>query len=198
MAIYSLDILLSTNLDPVHFSKSNSSRCFFTCIQTSQAADKVFWCWCFLKHFPVCCDPHSPRLFCTQWGELHVLLEFSSFICDPADVGNLLLSSSAFSKSRLSVLKFLVHLPLKTWRLWTFLFQYVRWVLLLVVWTFFDMPFLWDRNESWTLPVVWPMLSFPSMLAYWISTFTTSSFRIWNSSAGIPSPFLALFLLVVP
>ena len=136
--------------------------------------------------------------FVLSEGELRVLLEFSSFICDPADVGNLLLSSSAFSKSRLSVLKFLVHLPLKTWRLWTFLFQYVRWVLLLVVWTFFDMPFLWDRNESWTLPVVWPMLSFPSMLAYWISTFTTSSFRIWNSSAGIPSPFLALFLLVVP
>ena len=55
--------------------------------------------------------------FVLSEGELHVLLEFSSFICDPADVGNLLLSSSAFSKSHLSVLKFLVHFPLKTWRL---------------------------------------------------------------------------------
>ena len=30
------------------------------------------------------------------------------------------------------------------------------------------------------------------------STFTTSSFRIWNSSAGIPSPPLALFKVMLP
>ena len=30
------------------------------------------------------------------------------------------------------------------------------------------------------------------------STFTASSFRIWNSSAGIPSPPLALFIAMLP
>ena len=30
------------------------------------------------------------------------------------------------------------------------------------------------------------------------STFTESSFRIWNSSTGIPSPPLALFIVMVP
>ena len=30
------------------------------------------------------------------------------------------------------------------------------------------------------------------------SIFTTSSFRIWNSSAGIPSPPLALFIVMLP
>ena len=30
------------------------------------------------------------------------------------------------------------------------------------------------------------------------STFTASSFRIWNSSTGIPSPPLALFVLMLP
>ena len=30
------------------------------------------------------------------------------------------------------------------------------------------------------------------------STFTASSFRLWNSSAGIPSPSLALLLVVLP
>ena len=30
------------------------------------------------------------------------------------------------------------------------------------------------------------------------STFTASSFRIWNSSTGIPSPPLALFLVILP
>ena len=30
------------------------------------------------------------------------------------------------------------------------------------------------------------------------STFTASSFRIWNSSTGIPSPSLALFVVILP
>ena len=30
------------------------------------------------------------------------------------------------------------------------------------------------------------------------STFTASSFRIWNSSTGIPSPSLALFIVMLP
>ena len=30
------------------------------------------------------------------------------------------------------------------------------------------------------------------------TTFTASSFRIWNSSTGIPSPPLALFIVIVP
>ena len=47
-------------------------------------------------------------------------------------------------------------------------------------------------NENWHFPVLWPLLSFPN------STFTASSFRIWNSSTGIPSPPLALFLVVRP
>ena len=30
------------------------------------------------------------------------------------------------------------------------------------------------------------------------STFTASSFRIWNSSTGIPSPLLAMFIVILP
>ena len=66
-----------------------------------------------------------------------------------------------------------------------------------VIWTFFGIAFLWDWNENWPFPVLWPLLSFPNLLAYWVhiecSTFTASSFRIWNSSTGIPSTPLALF-----
>ena len=61
-----------------------------------------------------------------------------------------------------------------------------------VVWAFFGIAFLWDWNENWPFPVLWPLLSFPNLLAYWVSTFTASSFRIWKSSTGIPSPPLAL------
>ena len=39
---------------------------------------------------------------------------------------------------------------------------------------------------------LWPLLSFPNCWHIGCSAWTASSFRIWNSSAGIPSPPLAL------
>ena len=67
-----------------------------------------------------------------------------------------------------------------------------------VVWTFFGIAFLSNWNENWLFPVLWPLLNFPNLLAYWVLTSTASSFRIWNSSAGVPSPPLALFTVVLP
>ena len=46
-------------------------------------------------------------------AEVHVFLELSCFLNDPADVGNLSACSSAFSKSSLNIWKFTVHLLLK-------------------------------------------------------------------------------------
>ena len=46
-------------------------------------------------------------------AEVDVFLEFSCFFYDPTDVGNLISSSSAFSKSSLYIWKFLVHVLLK-------------------------------------------------------------------------------------
>ena len=46
-------------------------------------------------------------------GELDVFQELSSFFLDPADVGNLISVSSAFSKTRLNIWKFTVHVLLK-------------------------------------------------------------------------------------
>ena len=66
-----------------------------------------------------------------------------------------------------------------------------------VVWAFFGIAFLWDWNEHWPFPVLWPLLSFTNLLAYECSTFTASSSRIWNSSTGIPSPPLALFIVML-
>ena len=45
--------------------------------------------------------------------EVDVFLELSCFFHDPADVGNLISGSSAFSKSSLNFWKFLVHVLLK-------------------------------------------------------------------------------------
>ena len=65
-----------------------------------------------------------------------------------------------------------------------------------VIWALFGIAFLRDWNENSLFPVLWALLSFPYLLAYWCSTFTVSYFRIWNSSTGIPSPLLALFVVM--
>ena len=46
-------------------------------------------------------------------AEIDVFLELSCFSDDPADVGNLISGSSAFSKSRLNIWSFMVHVLLK-------------------------------------------------------------------------------------
>ena len=45
--------------------------------------------------------------------EVDVFLEFPCFLYDPVNVGNLISGSSAFSKLRLDVWKFLVRIMLK-------------------------------------------------------------------------------------
>ena len=45
--------------------------------------------------------------------EVDVFMEFSCFFDDPADVGNLISGSSAFSKTSLNIWKFMVHILLK-------------------------------------------------------------------------------------
>ena len=46
-------------------------------------------------------------------AEIDVFLELSCFSHDPADVGNLISGSSAFSKTSLNIWKFMVHVLLK-------------------------------------------------------------------------------------
>ena len=46
-------------------------------------------------------------------AEIEVFLELSCFSDDPADVGNLIFGSSAFSKTSLNISKFMVHVLLK-------------------------------------------------------------------------------------
>ena len=46
-------------------------------------------------------------------AEMDVFLELSCFFHDPADVGNLISGSSAFSKTSLNIREFTVHVLLK-------------------------------------------------------------------------------------
>ena len=47
-------------------------------------------------------------------AEIDVFLELSCFLYDPADVGNLIFGSSAFSKTSLNIRKFTVHVLMKS------------------------------------------------------------------------------------
>ena len=61
----------------------------------------------------ICHDPHSQGFGIVNKAEIDVFLELSCFFDDPADVGNLISDSSAFSKSSLNTWKFMVHVLLK-------------------------------------------------------------------------------------
>ena len=66
-----------------------------------------------------------------------------------------------------------------------------------VVWAFFGISFLWDWNENWPFRSCGHCWVFQICWHIECSTFTASSFRIWNSSTGIPSPSLALFIVML-
>ena len=63
---------------------------------------------------------------------------------------------------------------------------------------FFGIAFLWDWNENWFFQSCGHWWVFQICWHIECSTFTASSFRIWNSSAGITSPPLALFIVMLP
>src|SRR5574337_844936 len=61
----------------------------------------------------VYCDPHSQSFGIVNKTDINGFLELSYFFHDPADVGNLISGSSAFSKTSLNIRKFTVHILLK-------------------------------------------------------------------------------------
>jgi len=114
MAVHSLDVFFPKWNQSIHYSMSGSNCCFLTCIQVFQEAGNVVCYSHLLKNFPQFAVIHTVQDFgVVNETEVDVFLEFSCFIYDPADVGNLISGSSVFSKSSLYIWKFLVHILLK-------------------------------------------------------------------------------------
>ena len=163
------------NLKPVCCSISGSNCCFLTCIHISEETGKVVW----NTHLRIfqCVVLHTVKDFSIV-NEADVFLEFLCFLHDPMDVGNLISGSSAFYKSSLHIWKFSVHILLKpslkdfehnltsTWNEHN----------CTIVWTFFGIALLWDWNGKWPFPVLWPLLNFPNLLAYWVQHFNSIIF----------------------
>ena len=74
----------------------------------------MVWYSHLLKNFPQFVVIHTVKGFgIVNRAEVDVFLELSCFFDDPADVGNLISGSSAFSKCSLNIWNFSVHLLLK-------------------------------------------------------------------------------------
>ena len=101
-------------LEPVCCSMSSSNCCFLTCIHIFQEAGQVVWYSHLFQNFPQLIVIHTVKGFgIVNKAEIDVFLKLSCFFDDPADVGNLISGSSAFSKTSLNIRKFMVHILLK-------------------------------------------------------------------------------------
>ena len=189
------------DLEPVCCSMTGSHSYFLTCIQISQETGKVVWCSYLFKNFPQLFVTHTVKGFgIVNKAEIDVFLGLSCFFDDPADVGNLISVSSAFSKSTVNIWKFMVHVLLKP-ALGNFEHYFaIMWdeCNCVVVWTFLLLPFFGigmktDLFQScghcWVFQICWHIEC---------STFTASSFRIWNRSTEIISLPLVLFVVMLP
>ena len=158
-------------LEPVCCCMSSSNCCFLASLQISQEAGQMVWYSHLWKNFPQFVVIHTVKDFgIVNKAEVDVFLEFSCFFDDQADVGNLISGSSAFSKTSLNIGKFTVHVSLKRGlenfeHYFTSVWDECNCA---VVWAFLDIAFLQDWNENWPFPVLWPLLSFPNLLAHWV------------------------------
>ena len=140
------------NLEPDHHSKSSSNCCLLTCIQVSQEAGQVAWYSHLFQNFPQFVVIYAVKGFSIiNEAEVDIFLEFPWFFYDPTNVGSLISDFSAFSKSSLYIWKFSVHILLKP-VLKDFEHNLVSmWdePNYVVVWTFFGIALLWNKNENW-------------------------------------------------
>ena len=133
----------------------SSNCCFLTCIKVSQVFPS-------LEDFPQFVVIHIVKGFSVvNETEVDVSLEFPCFFYDSTDVGNLISGSSTFSKCNLYIWNFSVHVLLKP-----SLKDFEHYLASMwnecnceVVWTFLGIALLWDWNENWPFPVLWPLMN---------------------------------------
>ena len=201
MTVYNINVLLS-NLEPVHYSMSGSNCCFLTCIQFSQEASKLIGIPIFLRifQFIIIHPDKGIKIVNEAEVDLFYFILFYCLFCGPVDVGNLISGSSAFSKSSLNIWKFQGSRTVEAYlegfecylaSMWNECHSTVLWIFFGIA--FFGIGMKTDLFQScdhcWLLQICCNIEC---------NTLSISSFRIWNSSARIPWPSLALFVVMLP
>ena len=151
MTIYSLTYSFPY-LEPICCFMSSSNCCFLTCIQISHEPGQVVWYSYRFKNFPQFVVIHTVKVFgLVNKAEIDNFLELSHFFDHWMDVGNLISSSSASSRSSLNIWSFTVYVLLKPGLENFELYFASVWdeCNCTVVWAFFGIAFLWDWSENW-------------------------------------------------
>ena len=199
MTIYSLGVLLFL-FGTRCCSMSNSNRCFLTCIQISQEADQVVWYSHLLKDFPLCCDLHSQIYGVVSKAEVDVFLELSCFLMIKQMLVIWSLVPLPFQNPVwTSGSSWYMYCWSQAWRIFSItllvcgMSTIAQWFEHSLALLFFGVGMKTDLFQAcghfWVFQICWHVEC---------STFTASSFRIWNSSTGIPSPPLTLFVVIFP
>ena len=155
------------NLESVCCTISGSNCCFLTCIQISQEAGQVVWYSHLLKNFPQFVVIHTVSGSSVNESEVDFIWNSLAFsmIQQMLAIWSLVplpfLNPAWTSRSS----HFIYYWSL-VWRSLSIFCQHVRWVQLCG-----SLNMLWDWNENWPFPVLWPLLSFPNLLAYWVQHF---------------------------
>ena len=171
---------------------SGSNCCFLTCIQISQEAGKVVWYSHLFKNF-------------LQFVVIHTVKGFS-IVNKAVDV---FWNSLAFSMiQQMLTIWSLVHPPflnpactsdsslfMYCWDLTWRILSIVKWVQLCSSLNIFSTAFFVIVKKTDIFQSCSHCWIFQNCWHIEFSTLTASSFSIWNSSAGIPSPPLELCLL---
>ena len=153
------------------------------------------------QNFPQFIVIHTVKGFgIVNKAEIDVFLELSCFFDDLTNIGKLISGSSAFSKTSLNIWKFIVHVLLKPGleNFEQLLYERVRWVQLCGSLSILSLHFLGIGMKIDLFQSCGHCCVFQMCWHIECSTFTASSFRIWNSPNGIPSPPLALFVVMLP
>ena len=143
--------------------------CFLTCIQVSQEAGKVSWYSHLFKNFPQLWSTQSKALFWSMKQNRCFFLNSLAFsmIQEMLAIWSLVplpfLNSACTSGS--SQFTYCWSLA---WRILSITLPACEMSAIVWIWTFFGIALLWDWNENWPFPVLWPLLSFPNLLAYWV------------------------------
>ena len=187
-------------IQPVHCSMYCSNCYLFTCIQISQEASQVVWYSHLFKNFPQSVVIHSVKGFSiVSEAELDVFWNSLAFSMIQRMLAIWSLVSLPFLNSACtsgrSQFTYCWNLA---WRISSItllaceMSRIVQFKHSLAL-PFFGIGMKTDLFQScghcWAFQICWHIEC---------STLTASLFRIWNSSTGIPSPPLALFIVMLP
>ena len=179
---------------------SGANCCFLTCIQASQEGGQVVWYSHLFKNFPEFVVVHTVKGFGTaNIAEVDVFLEHSCFTMIYCMLAIWSLVPLPFlNPAWTSGISRFMYCWSLAWRILSItllacemraIMQYSEHSLTLL---FLGIGMKTDLfqlcGHCWVFQICWHIEC---------STFTASSYRIWNSSTGIPSPPLALFVAMI-